>query len=117
MFINVILWIALQSYLNLESLPDAVSQADAENDVFETIVDDEAERSLMLGGMPHGHGSDSQYVSLTSSEAPSSPEHSIKSFIQDTVVWLNDCIERCISGVVLLFSLGQHLLFLPLPSP
>jgi len=54
--------------------------------VFETIVDDEAERSLMLGGMPHGHGSDSQYVSLTSSEAPSSPEHSIKSFIQDTVV-------------------------------
>jgi len=55
---------------------------DTENEVF---TETETERRLLVGSaIPHG--SDSQYASLTSSELPSSPERSVKSFVQDTIV-------------------------------
>jgi len=63
-------------------LPDV--DEDAENVFIEAELGTE-DRSL-LGGAAMPHGSDSQYASLTSSEAPSSPERSVKSFVQDTVV-------------------------------
>ena len=40
----------------------------------------------LLAGAVTPHGSDSQYASLTTSEAPSSPERSVKSFEQDVAV-------------------------------
>jgi len=56
---------------------------DSENEVFNAT---ETERSLLVGAATP-HGSDSQYASLTSrSEPPSSPECSVKSFAQDSIV-------------------------------
>jgi len=67
-----------QDYLNLRS----ETNQDTENEVFS---ESETERRLLVGAATP-HGSDSQYASLTSSEPPSSPERSVKSFVQDTVV-------------------------------
>jgi len=74
-------FVVFQTYLNLQCQPEA--NQDTENDVFISETDTDR-RSLMRAATPHG--SDSQYASLTSSEPPSSPERSVKSFVQDTVV-------------------------------
>jgi len=58
-------------------LPDA--DQDTENEVFSAVETD------LLVGAATPHGSDSQYASLTSSEPPSSPERSVKSFVQDSI--------------------------------
>lgn len=68
------------NYLNLQTF--AETSQDAGNEVFSETETDR--RSVVGATTPHG--SDSQYASLTSSEPPSSPERSVKSFVQDAVV-------------------------------